>query len=54
MNLNFSYPKKFGGKTYLRFDDTNPEAEKDEYFTSIVDVSYIFIEKCLGNIWELS
>jgi len=26
MNLNFGYPKKSGGFTYLRYDDTNPEA----------------------------
>ena len=40
MNLNFSYPKtsKTGGYTIFRFDDTNPEAEKDEYFTSIIEV----------------
>jgi glutaminyl-tRNA synthetase len=37
MNLNFSYPRKSGGFTLLRFDDTNPEAEKDEYFQSIID-----------------
>jgi glutaminyl-tRNA synthetase len=38
MNLNFGYPKKSGGVTYLRFDDTNPEAEKLEYIESIIDV----------------
>lgn len=35
MNLNFSYPKKTGGYTILRYDDTNPEAEKLEYIESI-------------------
>jgi hypothetical protein len=39
MNLNFTYPKKSGGWTYLRYDDTNPEAEKMEYIISIEDVS---------------
>eukprot|EP01116_Phalansterium_solitarium_P013460 TRINITY_DN30823_c0_g1_i1.p1 TRINITY_DN30823_c0_g1~~TRINITY_DN30823_c0_g1_i1.p1 ORF type:complete len:773 (-),score=346.87 TRINITY_DN30823_c0_g1_i1:174-2492(-) len=39
MNLNFNYPKQAptGGYTYLRFDDTNPEAEKDEYFKGIIE-----------------
>jgi len=37
MNLNFSYPMKSGGYTYLRYDDTNPEAEKLEYIESIED-----------------
>jgi glutaminyl-tRNA synthetase len=35
MNLNFSYPMAEGGSTRLRFDDTNPEAEKQEYIDSI-------------------
>ncbi|CCF59293.1 hypothetical protein KAFR_0G02610 [Kazachstania africana CBS 2517] len=33
--VNFGYAKHFGGKCYLRFDDTNPEAEAPEYFESI-------------------
>jgi glutaminyl-tRNA synthetase len=37
MNLNFGYAKKMGGKCYLRFDDTNPEAETKEYIDSIID-----------------
>lgn len=37
MNLNFSYPKKSGGYTIHRFDDTNPEAETPEYIQSIID-----------------
>jgi len=37
MNLNFSYAARFGGFTYLRFDDTNPEAEKLEYIKSIIE-----------------
>lgn len=42
MNLNFSYPKKSGGYTYLRYDDTNPEAEKLEYIQSIEeDVAWL-------------
>lgn len=33
--VNFGYAKYNGGETYLRFDDTNPEAEAPEYFESI-------------------
>jgi glutaminyl-tRNA synthetase len=33
--LNFGLAKKFGGKTNLRFDDTNPETEETEYVESI-------------------
>eukprot|EP01087_Luapelamoeba_hula_P007139 TRINITY_DN1734_c0_g1_i2.p1 TRINITY_DN1734_c0_g1~~TRINITY_DN1734_c0_g1_i2.p1 ORF type:complete len:788 (+),score=172.90 TRINITY_DN1734_c0_g1_i2:287-2365(+) len=36
MNLNFGYAKKHGGWCYLRFDDTNPEAESQEYIDSIM------------------
>lgn len=36
MNLNFGYARKKGGICYLRFDDTNPQAEKDEYIQSII------------------
>eukprot|EP01027_Heterolobosea_sp_BB2_P003525 GEZU01005333.1.p1 GENE.GEZU01005333.1~~GEZU01005333.1.p1 ORF type:complete len:795 (+),score=372.73 GEZU01005333.1:80-2464(+) len=35
MNLSFGYAKEMGGMTYLRYDDTNPDAEKDEYIKSI-------------------
>ncbi len=35
INLNFLYAEKFGGKTYLRFDDTNPRNEKEEYYKAI-------------------
>ncbi|OZJ04739.1 hypothetical protein BZG36_01802 [Bifiguratus adelaidae] len=37
INVNFGYAKKYGGVTYLRYDDTNPEAEEEKYFTSILD-----------------
>lgn len=33
--VNFGYAKHNGGNCYLRFDDTNPEAEEEVYFTSI-------------------
>ncbi|KAI5148253.1 glutaminyl-tRNA synthetase [Enteropsectra breve] len=35
LNLSFNYAKKFGGYTYLRFDDTNPKKEKEEHFENI-------------------
>jgi glutaminyl-tRNA synthetase len=35
MNFNFGYAAEAGGICYLRFDDTNPEAERDEYIDSI-------------------
>lgn len=33
--LNFGIAKEFGGKCHLRFDDTNPTTEEDEYVRSI-------------------
>lgn len=33
--VNFGYAKYHNGVCYLRFDDTNPEAEAPEYFESI-------------------
>jgi glutaminyl-tRNA synthetase len=45
--LNFGLAKDFGGKTNLRFDDTNPEKEEQEYVDSIMaDVHW------LGFDWE--
>ncbi len=35
--LNFGLAAEFGGKTNLRFDDTNPEKEEQEYVDSIQD-----------------
>ncbi len=35
--LNFGLADKYGGKTNLRFDDTNPEKEETEYVDSIKD-----------------
>lgn len=34
--LNFGLAQRFGGITNLRFDDTNPEKEEDEYVRSIM------------------
>ncbi|KAI5928103.1 glutaminyl-tRNA synthetase [Camillea tinctor] len=36
--VNFGFARHYGGKTYLRFDDTNPEAEEEQYFTAIEDI----------------
>lgn len=45
--LNFSVAKKYGGKTNLRFDDTNPITEDTEYVDSIKEDI-----KWLGFEWE--
>src|ERR1700678_292632 len=45
--LNFGLAVKFGGKFNLRYDDTNPEKEEQEYVDSIrEDVRW------LGGDWE--
>lgn len=45
--LNFGLAKKYGGKTNLRFDDTNPVTEDVEYVDSIKEDV-----KWLGFDWE--
>ncbi|MBU1261297.1 MAG: glutamine--tRNA ligase/YqeY domain fusion protein [Planctomycetes bacterium] len=35
--LNFGIAAEFGGKCHLRFDDTNPEKEEQEYVDSIIE-----------------
>ena len=35
--LNFGIAKEFAGRCNLRFDDTNPEKEEQEYVDSIID-----------------
>src|SRR5919109_1092710 len=45
--LDFGLADEFGGRTNLRFDDTNPEKEETEYVESIMaDVRW------LGFQWE--
>ena len=36
--INFGFARYHGGKCYLRFDDTNPEAEEEKFFTAIEDI----------------
>jgi glutaminyl-tRNA synthetase len=45
--LNFGLAAEFGGKTNLRFDDTNPSKEETEYVDSIMDNV-----RWLGFDWE--
>lgn len=35
--INFGYAAHHGGHCYLRYDDTNPEAEEGRYFESILE-----------------
>src|SRR5215208_688362 len=43
--LNFGLAEKYGGKCNLRFDDTNPEKEEQEYVDSIMeDVRWLGFE----------
>ncbi|WP_269523735.1 glutamine--tRNA ligase/YqeY domain fusion protein [Coraliomargarita parva] len=45
--LNFEIAREFGGKCNLRFDDTNPEKESDEFVQSIQrDINW------LGYQWD--
>src|SRR6267378_4774750 len=45
--LNFGLAAEFGGKTNLRFDDTNPSKEEQEYVDSIIDTVH-----WLGFKWD--
>ena len=45
--LNFGLARDYGGVCHLRFDDTNPEKEEQEYVDSITDSV-----KWLGFSWE--
>ncbi len=45
--LNFDLAAKYGGKTNLRFDDTNPSTEETEYVNAIK-----FDIKWLGYDWD--
>ncbi|WP_280154967.1 glutamine--tRNA ligase [Piscinibacter sp. XHJ-5] len=45
--LNFGLAQEYGGVCHLRFDDTNPEKEEQEYVDAIVDAV-----KWLGYDWQ--
>ena len=45
--LNFGLARDYGGVCHMRFDDTNPEKEEQEYVDSILDAV-----KWLGFGWE--
>ncbi len=45
--LNFGLARDYGGVCHMRFDDTNPEKEDQEYVDSILDAV-----KWLGFNWE--
>jgi len=45
--LNFGLARDYGGVCHLRFDDTNPEKEEQEYVDSITDAV-----KWLGFSWD--
>ncbi|MDR3483216.1 MAG: glutamine--tRNA ligase/YqeY domain fusion protein [Burkholderiaceae bacterium] len=45
--LNFGLARDYGGRAHLRFDDTNPTKEEQEYVDTIIDSV-----KWLGFDWE--
>lgn len=45
--LNFGLAQDYGGVCHMRFDDTNPEKEEQEYVDSMLDVI-----RWLGFSWE--
>jgi glutaminyl-tRNA synthetase len=47
--LNFSLAQDYGGVCHLRFDDTNPEKEEQEYVDAIVEMVH-----WLGYDWRAS
>src|SRR3990172_6714172 len=47
INLNFGLARDYGGACHLRFDDTNPEKEEQEYVDSIIAAVH-----WLGFGWE--
>ena len=47
--LNFGLAQEFGGVCHLRFDDTNPEKEEQEFVDAIVEMVH-----WLGWSWEVN
>src|SRR6266446_6647046 len=56
--LNFGRAAEFGGKASVRFDDTNPEKEEQEYVDSIIDtvhwVGFDWTEGAHSNLYYAS
>jgi len=46
--LNFGLARDYGGRCHMRFDDTNPEKEDQEYVDSILDTV-----RWLGFSWDM-
>lgn len=40
MEIDFGFARDYGGGCYLRYDDTNPEAEKEEYIQHIEEITH--------------
>ena len=38
IHVNFGLAEEFGGVCHLRFDDTNPEKENQEYILSLIHI----------------
>ncbi|WP_395693353.1 glutamine--tRNA ligase/YqeY domain fusion protein [Piscinibacter sp.] len=49
ITLNFGLAAEYGGVCHMRFDDTNPEKEEQEYVDSILDAV-----KWLGFDWKVN
>ncbi len=56
--LNFGLAQEYGGRCHLRFDDTNPEKEEQEYVDSIIDsvkwLGYAFEHQEESNLYFAS
>jgi len=56
--LNFTLAQDFNGRCHLRFDDTNPEKENQEYVKSIIDsvnwLGYKFEDEYENNLYYAS
>ena len=47
MFVDFGMAAQYGGNCYLRFDDTNPEAEKQEY------IDHILVSVCIPMVYSV-
>jgi glutaminyl-tRNA synthetase len=52
--LNFGLARDYGGACHLRFDDTNPEKEEQEYVDSIIDAVHWLGFDWGGNLYHAS